>query len=89
MLKFGNTLSENEFTIADLPQRFLGMDFFKKNGLSIDAEKEEFFKRGDGLTICSVTADVAQSGPGGPSERPVQPSKSEVPGQEFFLSNFR
>ena len=74
MLKFGNKLFEHKFIIADLPHRFLGMDFFKANGLSIDAEKEELFKRGDGETICSVEAD-------GPSESkppPVQRGQKEM-----------
>ena len=55
MLKFGDRLFEHEFTIADLPNRFLGMDFFEANGLSIDAKNRELFTRGDGATICQVT----------------------------------
>ena len=60
MLKFGSKLFEHVFTIADLPHRFLGMDFFKKNGLSIDAENNELFRRGNGETICAVTSDEDQ-----------------------------
>ena len=72
MLKFGDKLFEHEFTIADLPHRFLGMDFFEKNGLSIDAEKRELFKRGDGITICEVTED----GPPGAAKSSDVQSKS-------------
>ena len=83
MLKFGNKLYEHEFTIADLPHRYLGMDFFKANGISIDAERQELFKRKDVVTICEVTEDApAQGGPG-----PVQSKRSEFkcdPDQQEF-----
>ena len=57
MLKFGERRFEHEFIIADVPHRFLGMDFFESNGLSVDAENRQIFKRGDGITRCSVTTD--------------------------------
>ena len=79
MLKFGGQLYEHEFTIADLPHRFLGMDFFEKNDVSIDAKKRELFKRGDGQTICQVTEDQ------GPSQStPVQANEAQRGRQEFF-----
>ena len=55
MLRFGGKLYEHEFTIADLPHRFLGMDFFENNDISIDAKRRELFKRGNGATICAVS----------------------------------
>ena len=76
MLKFGDKLFEHVFTIADLPHRFLGMDFFKQNGLSIDAENEELFKRGNGETICAVMAE----GPG--QQGPEKSTSSAVQGQQ-------
>ena len=63
MLKFGDRLFEHEFTIADLPNRFLGMDFFETNGLSIDAKNRELFFRGDGATICQVTTSNPRQDP--------------------------
>ena len=60
MLKFGDRRFEHEFVIADVPHRFLGIDFFEANGLSVDAENREIFKRGNGATICSVTTDVSE-----------------------------
>ena len=70
MLKFGDTLYEHEFTIADLPHRFLGMDFFENNNISIDTKKRELFKRGDGATICAVTSTEDQD--------PVQAQPKDV-----------
>ena len=64
MLKFGDRLYEHEFTIADLPNRFLGMDFFEDNGLSIDAKNRELFTCGDGATICQVTTNLQDQEPG-------------------------
>ena len=46
---------EHEFTIADLPNRFLGMDFFEANNVSIDTKNRELFTRDGGATICQVT----------------------------------
>ena len=68
MLKFGDRLFEHEFTIADVPNRFLGMDFFEDNGLSIDAKNREIFTRGDGATICQVTT----------SDTPTQRGEEEL-----------
>ena len=65
MLKFGDRLFEHEFTIADLPNRFLGMDFFETNGLSIDAKNRELFFGGNGATICQVTTSNPPRDPQG------------------------
>ena len=61
MLKFGSKLYSHEFTIADLPNRYLGMDFFEANGLSIDAKNREIFVRENGTTICQVTTNDEKS----------------------------
>ena len=78
MLKFGDRLFEHEFTIADLPNRFLGMDFFEKNGLSIDAKNRELFTRGDGTTICQVTTSDKEE------KKPVQEESPQRGEKELF-----
>ena len=80
MLKFGNKLYEHVFTIADLPHRFLGMDFFEQNGISIDAQKRELFHRGNGETICQVTANGTVQ----PSEGPSESTAVQRGRPEFF-----
>ena len=70
---------EHKLTIGDLSHRFLGMDFFKKKGISIDAELEELFKRGDGATICEVTSNNDDHS--SPKTSKVQGPRSE---SEFF-----
>ena len=57
MLCLGNTRYGHEFTIADLPNRMLGIDFTDANGLSVDTPNQELFIRGSNVTICSVTAE--------------------------------
>ena len=57
MLRFGDTRFEHEFTIADVPNRMLGIDFTDANGLSVDTPNRELFIRDSNVTICAVTAE--------------------------------
>ena len=56
MLWLGESRFEQEFTIADVPNRMLGCDFTNVNGLSVDTRNQELFTREDNKTICSVAA---------------------------------
>ena len=57
MLKFGEMRFEQEFVIANVPRRIIGMDFLEDNGLSVDCKNRELFIRETNETICEVTAN--------------------------------
>ena len=66
MLWLGETRFEHEFTVADVPNRMLGIDFTDANGLSVDTPNRELFIRGSNKTICSVAASDEEGRRGDP-----------------------